>query len=304
MDFSSHNYLVVGEILWDVFDGHKRLGGAPFNVAFHVHQLGRTIRFVSGVGADDDGREIIEVFRRFRLPLLDIRIDPGHPTGKVLVQLNEQGDADYDILRNTAFDYFDVPASEGSASKPPDLIYFGSLIQRTRSGHDTLHQILRNRPAACKCLYDVNFRTDCYNESIVRESLTHSDVVKLNQNELVELKRLLGFSGNDESFIDYLLTHYHLEYLCVTLGSGGSHLYSAVGSYFGAAVNISELADTVGAGDAFTAVLAVGYLEKWPPRKILETASIFASRICAIEGALPLDNTGEFYNEMKAIISF
>jgi fructokinase len=292
---NNQTVLVVGEILWDLFPTYKRFGGAPFNFGFHMHHFGWTVHLVSGVGADDKGRKILEFLQSHHLDISAIQVFPDYPTGQVRVQLDEQGKPQFQILTDAAYDQIEYPPllSEGFAQI--DLIYFGSLIQRSRQGHETLQRILKQRPAHTRCLYDLNLRPGCYNETVVRESLQQCDVVKLNNEELDILKEMFAFPHDQRSFIDYLLKHYHLDLLCLTCGAEGSHLYSVGQHSFTEAAPVVKIADTVGAGDAFAAVLAIGYMQGWLPGKILKSASAFSSHICRIEGAVPLENINDFY---------
>jgi fructokinase len=296
----NQTFLVIGEILWDLFPSYKRLGGAPFNFAFHVHHFGRAVHLVSGVGNDENGKKIVAFLQKYHLDISMIQVVPGYPTGQVLVQLDEQGKPRFNILTETAYDQIEYQPVLTEGLAQTDLVYFGSLIQRTRKGHETLHRILKQRPAHTRCLYDVNLRPGCYNKAVVNESLKLSDVVKLNNEELDTLMEMFAFSHSQQSFIDYLLNHYRLDMLCLTCGAEGSHLYTADRHSFAKAAEIDRIADTVGAGDAFAAVLAIGYLEGWQPGRILETASTFSSHICQIEGAVPLEKTNDFYNLFKA----
>jgi len=294
--------LAVGEVLWDIFPHYRRIGGAPFNFAFHTHQLGEVVNLVSGIGDDADGKKIMNLMRNHLMETSSIQIIPGYSTGKVQVQLDEAGKPDFNILTDMAYDHIQYRAIPSQFLNRVDLIYFGTLIQRSPHGFETLQQILKQRPAHSRCLYDVNLRPGCYNEKIIRESLVYSDIVKLNDEELNVLKEMFTFSGSNEAFIDFLLNEYRLDMLCLTQGDRGSHLYTINGHSFSPAVGVDNIADTVGAGDAYVAVLGIGYMNGWQREKILKTASVFSAEICQIEGAVPLKDTKQFYQDF--IIQF
>jgi fructokinase len=292
--------LVVGEILFDVFPQYKRLGGAPFNVAFHLNKLGVSSCFISRIGKDSEGKEIQALLKQRGFPFTHIQVDERYPTGKVLVKLDSQGIPEFNILPNAAYDTIEYNASMVSVLKSADLIYFGSLIQRTETGFLNLQTLLKEKNPATACLYDINLRAGCYNKTVVSTSLQHSDVVKLNDEELETIKGLLGFPRDSRRFIDFLLKEYSLQMIALTKGEKGSELFSHKGHH---RINIKKqtnVVDTVGAGDAYTAILAIGYLKGWGPEELLEKASSFAGAICQIKGAIPGDD--QFYTGFKTII--
>ena len=264
-----------------------------------MHHFGRTVHLVSGVGDDDKGKKLLEFLRRHHMDISAVQVIPGSPTGQVKLQLDEQGKPQFQILTETAYDQIEFQPLLTKRLAQTDLVYFGSLIQRSRQGHETLQRILKQRPAHTRCLYDVNLRPGCYNETVVRESLQQCDVVKLNNEELDILKEMFALPHDQRSFIDYLLRHYRLDLLCLTCGGEGSHLYTSDHHSFTEAAPVDKIADTVGAGDAYAAVLAIGCLERWLPGKILKSASAFSSHICQIEGAVPLENLKDFYDVFK-----
>ena len=288
----------IGEILFDRFPDYRRIGGAPFNVAFHLQSLGFETRFVSRVGDDAAGAEIRSFLRSRGMDDSLVQNDPDRPTGEVTVRLDETGNADFHIHENVAYDHITSEAGVREAVGAARLIYYGSLAQRTQPGREAIQTLLADRsPEAC-CLYDVNLRPNCYNERVVRESMAHCDVLKISHDELPTVQQLLGHEGDLEAFIAHLMKRYHLHRMALTMGAEGSRLYTPDGCYAAAAVRNLEVVDTVGAGDAFTAILAAGYLADWPSAQILETATGLAGRICAMEGAIPDDPS--FYDPIRA----
>lgn len=279
----------IGEILFDRFPDYYRIGGAPFNVAFHLQSLGYETRFVSRIGADSAGAEIRSFLRSRGMDDSLIQEDPDHPTGEVTVRLDADGNADFQIHENVAYDHIIPDAPARDAVGAARLIYYGSLVQRTQPGREAVQALLAERPPAARCLYDVNLRPNCYDERVVRESMAHCDVLKISHDELPTVQRLLGHEGDLEAFIAHLMKDYRLQLMALTMGAEGSRLYTPEGCYAVSATRDLDVVDTVGAGDAFTAVLAVGYLADWPPARIVETATGFAGRICAMEGAIPDD---------------
>ena len=290
----------IGEILFDIFPTYRRLGGAPFNFAFHLKKLGLTTRFISRVGDDADGRNIISALKSFGFDPDDIQIDPQHPTGRVVVQLSPKGVPEFDIRPNAAYDHIDVTSRlEGHVNKG-GLLYFGSLIQRGDQGFRVIQQILESRPPQLKCFYDINLRPGGYSPKVIRESLNHADVLKLNEDELKVVNTLLGNRNGTEKSIDDLRHRYRIEMVALTRGAKGSTLFTDDGRTDAQTPPVEHLVDTVGAGDAFAAVLAAGYLNGLPPGRNLEAAALLASRLCGVEGAIPVKD--DIYSDVIRLI--
>lgn len=290
--------LVVGEILFDIFPEYRRLGGAPFNFAYHLKKLGIDTRFISRIGKDEPGREIIDFIARHGFNVDDIQIDANHETGTVQVKLNPDGTPEFNIRPNAAYDYitFDTSVKALLDHHPPELIYFGTLIQRTENGFETIRQLLSQKREGCRTLYDINLRPDCYNKKIITASLEQTDILKLNTDELSYLKRMLGEKTGHRTLINRLLHDYGIESIVLTAGANGSEWHTEKELRRIRPAGKIEVVDTVGAGDAHAAIVALGHLQKWPAEKTLSLAGFFAARICTIEGALPGDD--EIYNRI------
>jgi len=290
--------LSIGEILFDVFPQYRRVGGAPFNFAYHAQGLGLPVRFVSRVGKDEPGWEIMSLLAKAGFRSRDIQIDPDHPTGAVNVELDDQGVPTFSILENRAYDQLAFNERiEAILEEGPRLIYFGSLIQRTENGFSTLHGILAERPPGSQCLYDMNLRPGCVHRRIVEESLQAADILKINEEELETSAALLNIASTGPDAVEALIHRFGLDMVALTRGADGSELYVGRDRFGTAAPKPAEVADTVGAGDAYTAMLAAGVLNGWPPEQILSAAARFSSRVCTIEGAIPEDFT--FYEDFR-----
>jgi fructokinase len=291
--------LLLGEVLFDVFPRRKRLGGAPFNCAYHLYRLGLPLRFVSRVGTDAEGRAMLDTLRARGFPCQDIQRDSQKPTGKVMVTIDAQGTPSYAILPEVAYDDLEItPAIEAFMQDGCRLVCFGSLVQRTPHGHATLQTLLRRRPQGVKALYDVNLRPDGYNRTILEDSLRQADIVKLNAEELAILARLFIPDQAPEDRLAGLAEHFQIATMALTLGAQGSTLLAGGEAYHAAPPEGLRVRDTVGAGDAFTAMLAAGAVADWPPQKTLDLANRLAAMICGIEGAIPDD--AAFYAEIAA----
>ena len=292
--------IVIGEILFDVFPNYRRLGGAPINFAYHLNHLGFDVRFISRIGIDDAGKEILHQLELDRFYLDDIQIDKVHPTGRVNVQLDKSGEPQFDIIADVAYDFIEfIPEYHLGLIEGARLIYFGSLIQRSAAGYENLQKFIAVKASESINLYDINLRPGCYNDAIIGKSLLKTDILKLNSAELVELKQMLSLKMNNEEFVHHLMETHAVSTVALTKGKLGSEVFTDKGRFSSKPADAIRIVDPVGAGDAYAAMLAAGILKKWPPEKILEQASLFAARICEIKGAIP--DSALFYEPFKSL---
>jgi fructokinase len=293
--------LVAGELLVDVFPNYQRIGGAPFNFAYHLKNFGVPIRFISRIGRDLHGDEILAMLNRNRFSIEEIQIDPVHPTGRVQVSFDSQGNPEFAIMADAAFDHIDFRPCL-PIEQPLSMVYFGSLMQRTKDGFQRLQEFLGELDPGTTCFYDINLRQGTRQPEIIHESLKKADIVKLNAEELQYLFReMLRSQDRGAAAVFSMMEQYRVEMLCLTRGSEGSELFLAGHGHFSVgAADVDPIVDTVGAGDAYAAVLALGYLKGWHPERILFLATLFAASICRIEGAVPEDPA--FYQHMRNMI--
>jgi fructokinase len=292
--------LVIGEILFDVFPEYRRLGGAPFNFAYHLKNLGFAVRFISKIGTDDAGKEILDKLELANFDLDDIQIDEVHPTGHVNVRLDKSGSPQFDIISEVAYDYIEYLADPHlNLIREARLIYFGTLVQRSEAGCKNLQAFIsRSSPETLK-FYDINLRAGCYNEAVIKKSLSNADILKLNTNELRCLRQMLSLKTNANDFVHRLMKSHSIRTVSLTKGELGSELYTHQGDFSAESTETIQVVDSVGAGDAYAAMLVAGLLKKWQPQKILERASSFAARICQIKGAIP--DSASFYEPFKSL---
>lgn len=287
--------VVAGEVLFDVFPDGDRLGGAPFNFAYHLHGLGVSPLLLSRVGEDARGTRIRTAMEAAGLSTDGLQTDPNHPTGWVTVALDGTSGHAFTIHREVAYDYLDAGAMAAAmAAHPVDLFYFGTLACRTPTSRAAILAAAAATPG--RRLLDVNLRPDCWEIDQVRACLHHATVVKLNDEEVATLAPLLSLPEGEEAAVEALGRQFALEAVILTRGGEGAAWYGADGWHRGFAPAV-EVVDTVGAGDAFAAVSALGLLHGWPPALCLERAAALAAAVCTVHGACP--NEAEFYTPFR-----
>jgi fructokinase len=293
--------LVIGEILFDLFPNYKRLGGAPFNFAYHLKNFGFNVRFISRIGMDDAGKEILHKLELARFNLDDIQIDEVHPTGRVNVQLDRRGGPRFDIISDVAYDYIDfIPEYHSILINTAQMVYFGTLVQRSKAGCENLQEFISHNEPETINFYDINLRPGCYSNVIIEKSLSKTDILKLSSDELDTLKQMLSLKMNKDKLVDHIMEKYSISSVSLTKGELGSELFTEQGCFDSKPAEAISVVDSVGAGDAYAAMLAAGLLKKWQPKQILERALLFASRVCEIKGAIP--DSASFYEPFKALI--
>ncbi|HEX5538739.1 MAG TPA: carbohydrate kinase [Methylophilaceae bacterium] len=293
----SHKIAVVlfGEVLIDVFPDGNVLGGAPFNVARHLRALGLYPVLISRTGNDELRDNVIRTMTDFDMDTTGIQSDPLHPTGQVAVHIDENQHR-FEILDNQAYDFIHPAISRlVGMSVQPELVYFGTLAQRHGVSRRALSALLRslNRPS----ILDLNLRKPWYDTQILNRSLERADIVKMSNEELATLAKTLRLRGtNEKSQAAALIRKYQLDRVLVTCGKRGAWVIDREGMQAEdhSAGEAVELVDTVGAGDAFTAVFMVGTLLGWPTQRTLMRANRFAAAICGIRGAIP--HNQDFYS--------
>lgn len=289
--------VVIGEILIDMFKDYHRIGGAPFNFAFHLKHLGFPVRFLTRVGDDQNGRRIIGMLKECGFSEADIQIDSRFPTGTVHVDLDGDGVPQFDIIENVAYDHLDLDIGRIEDAGPTGMIYFGTLVQRTDSGFRQVQRFLDRQGSAATCFCDINMRPPHVNAQAVAGSLLHADLLKLNEAELAEILRAFEGPATAGEGIGWLMDKFEVSTLALTRGERGSTLYRRHHEISRPAMPGTGIIDTVGAGDGYAAILAAGYLRNIPWAETIEQASRFASRICGIPGAVPDDQM--FYDDFR-----
>lgn len=283
------DYVVgMGEALWDVLPEGKKIGGAPANFAYHVSQFGLPSCVVSAVGDDALGKEILENFTSKGLNQL-IETVP-YPTGTVQVEIDQAGIPQYEIKENVAWDNIPYTNRLEDLAKKTKAVCFGSLAQRNVVSRNTINRFLDVMPKTDDSLvvFDVNLRQGFYNKEILCSSMERCNILKINDEELVTVSRMFGYPGidlQDKCWI--LLGKYNLKMLILTCGINGSYVFTP-GNVSFHPTPLVEVADTVGAGDSFTAAFISSILKgKTVPeahKRAVETSAF----VCTQQGAMPL----------------
>ena len=276
----------LGEILWDMLPQGKQLGGAPSNFAFHAQALGAESYVVSKVGNDHLGKEIVNQLDQIGLSSKHIAVDAERATGTVDVHLDMTGNPDFIIHQNVAWDYIHFDTSLKDLAQASAAVCFGSLAQRSEISRDAIQSFLKFTPQECLCVFDINLRQSYYDQKIVIDSLTHANCLKLNEDELPVVAQICSLHGTEDDMLAALLNEYNLLAIALTKGAQGSRLYTAQEDSFLPATKVTVI-DTVGAGDAFTAMLVMGLLKRLPLRTIHQYASKLAAYVCTQKGATP-----------------
>ena len=278
----------LGEVLWDLLPSGRVLGGAPANFAYMATVLGDQGVVASRVGDDELGREACAVMDTLGVNTSYIQYDKRSETGTAGVMLDLAGQPKFEIKRPVAWDFLQwTPAWEELSSRA-DVVCFGSLAQRSPTSADAIERFLRNSPKSALIICDANLREPFYNVDCLRRSFVHADVLKLNDQELNRIASLLGMSGGDERELANRLFHeFDLELISITRGARGSLLISESEMVEHTGISV-EVADAIGAGDAFTACVAHYYLQSCRLEEISESANRFAAWVATQVGATPL----------------
>ncbi len=285
MNNNDHIIVGMGEALWDVLPEGKKLGGAPANFAYHVSQFGLNSRVVSAVGQDKLGTEILDNFREKRLQGI-IETVP-YPTGTVQVTLDNEGVPCYDIKEGVAWDNIPYTEELDQLARQTQAICFGSLAQRSIVSRETIARFLATMPDTPETLkiFDINLRQSFYTKEILCDSFSRCNVLKINDEELVTVSRLFGYPGidlQDKCWI--LLAKYNLKMLILTCGVNGSYVFTPGYVSF---VKV-EGADTVGAGDSFTAAFTAAIIRGRSVREAHQLAVDTSAYVCTQQGAMPV----------------
>lgn len=277
----------MGEALWDILPEGKKIGGAPANFAYHVSQFGLDSCVISAIGEDKLGDEIIANFDEKKLNYLLDRVP--YPTGTVMVELDANGIPMYDIKQNVAWDNIPFTPDLKKLAQRTKAICFGSLAQRSVVSRTTINEFINcmGKDDDTLRIFDINLRQGFYTKEIICNSMEQCNILKINDEELVTISRMFDYPGIDlENKCWILLGKYNLKMLILTCGVNGSYVFSAGKVSFVPTPKV-EVADTVGAGDSFTAAFIASILKGKSIEEAHKTAVEVSAFVCTQNGAMP-----------------
>ena len=288
--------LSFGEILFDIIEGEHYLGGAPLNFAGHLARLGADSYILSAVGADALGAQALKQIAGLGVKTDMVQIKEAHPTGTVPVTIRN-GQPDYEILENVAYDFIDYKEEEHAPIKQAfDVLYYGTLAQRSAQSRSTLRQLLQGHQYK-QVFYDINLRKNCYNAEVLQESLRYCSMLKLNDDEVRELSEM--FYQNDiglEAFARRVAQEYQLQVVIITAGAKGCYVLEEQELHFVKGYP-AKVVDTVGAGDSFSAAFVFHYLKTGDPVDAADKANQLGAYVASSRGPLP-----EYTAEIKKVL--
>jgi len=296
----------LGEVLWDVLPERTCLGGAPSNFAYVTTLMGDQGIVASRVGEDSQGLEALRRMEELGLNIDHVQTDRLRPTGTVKVELDEKGQARFEIARPVAWDFLQWTPEWQHLAETADAVCFGSLAQRSEVSRTTIRRFLRSTSPTAVKVFDVNLRQSYYSQEILSESMRLADIVKLNDEELPKIMNLSGMphgspNKKDElSSAQRLIGAYDLKLVCVTRGGRGSLLVRGAESSEHPGFLV-QVADTVGSGDAFTAGLVHEYLHGASLTLMNEVANLVGAWVASEVGAMPTPKRGALENSLAEI---
>jgi fructokinase len=275
--------ICFGEVLWDLLPSGNIPGGAPMNVAVHLNNFGVSSQIISRVGNGNLGAGLVDFLNDVGVNTSLVQIDENKQTSLVKIFLKENNDVSYDILRNVAWDYIEYNKDLEKAVKEANCLAFGSLAVRNARTRNTLLELL---PHAKMRVFDVNLRPPFYSKDIIESLLVHTDILKINHEELEEIGGWYVDSTNEKVLVEALKKRFDLKMVCLTRGKDGAILFTENETIETGGYSV-KVKDTVGSGDAFLA----GFLMKMTDGKSLKEALQFAcgagSLVATHSGAVP-----------------
>lgn len=277
----------LGEILWDVLPEGKKLGGAPANFAYHASQFGLNAMAVSAIGQDPLGDETLRALESKGLDYYIERIE--YPTGTVQVRLDANGIPHYEIKEGVAWDNIPYTDSMKQLAQHCRAVCFGSLAQRNNISRRTIAKFLDTMPEDREQLkiFDINLRQEFYSEEVIDASLRRCNVLKINEEEIMQVKTLFEWEETGfETVCRKLLERYGLKMVILTCGVNGSYVFMPRFTSFQPTPHV-KVADTVGAGDSFTGAFTAATMNNLPITEAHELAVKVSAYVCTQQGAMP-----------------
>lgn len=273
-----------GEVLWDIFPAGSRAGGAPFNVAYNLDKMGVEVQMISKIGKDKLGNELLNQIKSWDISTDYIQIDEEKPTGTVIANFDQHGEADYDIVENVAWDNIQITPEHKELIKNSEAFVFGSLIARSEESRNTLLELVELSKFR---VFDVNFRPPFIDFDLIKTLLHKAHLVKMNKAELRTIIEFLDEEYIDEdNSIKHIQNYFDLNEIVLTKGSKGARYFVGNENYTFSAVSI-EITDTVGSGDSFLAGFLSKRIKGRSPQEIMKQAVSLGAFITSKSGACP-----------------
>jgi fructokinase len=280
---TDNKIVCFGEVLWDVLPTGKQPGGAPFNVAVHLHQLGQPVDLISRVGDDDLGVELLAFIESKGLSNDLVQRGKTHLTGVVKANVDDANEVTYKIVQPVAWDYIQHDAALETRVAQASMLVFGSLAARQATTRETLYRLLEH---ARFRVFDVNMRPPHYTKGVVKYLLEKADLVKMNHHELAEIMAWFSEETEEVAAVQWLASRFNLQAVCVTKGADGAILWTNNQLYRAPGVSVT-VRDTIGSGDAFLAALLKGWQAGQEPGECLRFACATGALVATHQGATP-----------------
>lgn len=275
----------LGEVLWDMLPEGRKIGGAPVNFAYHAGQFGIDTMAVSAIGNDKLGEDTIAEMNGKHLNHIFPSVP--YPTGSVQVSLDEKGVPAYDIKENVAWDNIPFTNEIESVARSCRAVCFGSLAQRNAVSRSTIRKFIESAPSGCIRIFDINLRQNFYTSNVIRDSLEHCNILKINDEEIMLVSRMFNYdSSNIENVCRTIMEDFSLEMVILTCGTKGSYIFTKGGVSFMPTPKVN-VADTVGAGDSFTGSFCAAILRGLPVAEAHKKAVEVSAYVCTQNGAMP-----------------
>lgn len=275
----------LGEVLWDMLPEGRKIGGAPVNFAYHAGQFGIDTMAVSAIGNDKLGEDTIAEMNGKHLNHIFPSVP--YPTGSVQVSLDEKGVPAYDIKENVAWDNIPFTNEIESVARSCRAVCFGSLAQRNTVSRNTIRKFIESTPSGCIRIFDINLRQNFYTSNVIRDSLEHCNILKINDEEIMLVSRKFNYdSSNIENVCRTIMEDFSLEMVILTCGTKGSYIFTKGGVSFMPTPKVN-VADTVGAGDSFTGSFCAAILRGLPVAEAHKKAVEVSAYVCTQNGAMP-----------------
>lgn len=283
-----------GEMLWDIVSNNRYPGGAPLNVAYHLAKLQSEVSLISSIGKDADGLELQGLVNSWGIKTDLIQLNSRHETGKVHAIVHDHGEVEYDIMSPVAWDHIELTPRVKESVKASNCFIYGSLSARNTRSRSTLLTLLEDVDFK---VFDINLRYPHYESDTLDLLLSHADLLKLNNGELIEVNKRLGLADENEEdlLVKSLMDRYGIKQIIVTKGKDGAAFYSG-NKVINQVSKEVQVQDTIGCGDAFLAAFVVSYLHHEPAEVSLKKAVAMGAFIATQKGGCPPYRMLEYEN--------